>query len=68
MLKSRILVNINIIHMEVNMCICMCECPPQETFEIKYTKFKAFSLIDNFSFLLQSCQAPMIGHVEISGH
>lgn len=46
--------------MEVNMCICMCKCPPQKTFEIKYTKFKALSLIDNFNFLLQSCQAPMI--------
>ena len=50
--------------MEVNMCVYMCTPPPQRPLKLNTQKFKPLSLssgiLDNFNFLLHSCQAPRI--------
>lgn len=56
----------------MNMYICMCKRPPQKTFEIKYTKFKALSLIDKLQFsaaeLSSTHDKPMLKAVDTKRH
>lgn len=59
--------------MQVNVCVCMCKWAPppkKKTLKLNMQKFKPLSLspgiLDNFSFLLNGCQAPGQAHVKIS--
>lgn len=55
------------------MCAYVCvngRPPPKKTLKLNMQKFKPLSLspgiLDNFSFLLNGCQAPGQAHVKIS--